>query len=67
MGKRRLDMLLVERGLAEAPEMARALVMAGAVAVGGRPVLKAGTLVDDAADLAVAEEQRYASRGGDKL
>ncbi len=60
-------MLLVERGLAEAPEMARALVMAGAVAVGGRPVLKAGTLVDEAADLAVAEDERYASRGGDKL
>jgi len=67
MGKRRLDMLLVERGLAEAPEMARALVMAGAVAVGGRPVLKAGTLVDEAADLVVAAEERYASRGGGKL
>ncbi len=68
MRKRRLDILLVERGLADAPEKARALVMAGSVAVEGRPVLKPGTLVDEAAALVVAaERRRYASRGGDKL
>ncbi len=67
MGKRRLDVLLVERGLAESPEKARALAMAGAVLAEGRPVLKAGALVDDSARLEVAEPPRYVSRGGDKL
>ena len=67
MGKRRLDALLVERGLAESPEKARALAMAGAVLAEGRPVLQAGALVEESARLEVAEPPRYVSRGGDKL
>ncbi len=67
MGKRRLDTLLVERGLAEGPEKARALVMAGAVAVEGRPAVKPGAMVEEGAALAVAAGRRYASRGGEKL
>ncbi|HEV8574460.1 MAG TPA: TlyA family RNA methyltransferase [Dehalococcoidia bacterium] len=67
MAKRRLDTLLVDRGLAESPEKARALVMAGAVSVDERPAPKAGTLVDEEAPVRVAEPARYVGRGGEKL
>jgi 23S rRNA (cytidine1920-2'-O)/16S rRNA (cytidine1409-2'-O)-methyltransferase len=67
MAKRRLDMLLVERGLAESPEKAQALVMAGQVRVNERPAPKAGVLVPDDALLDVARGQRFVSRGGEKL
>ncbi len=67
MGKRRLDALLVDRGLAESPEKARALVMAGQVTVDERPAPKAGVLVADDAALAVDRGPRYVSRGGEKL
>jgi 23S rRNA (cytidine1920-2'-O)/16S rRNA (cytidine1409-2'-O)-methyltransferase len=67
MSKRRLDAELVERGLAETRSRAQALIMAGRVTVEGRLVDKAGTAVDDGADIAVTEPPRYASRGGDKL
>jgi 23S rRNA (cytidine1920-2'-O)/16S rRNA (cytidine1409-2'-O)-methyltransferase len=61
--KKRLDVLLVERGLAESRAQAQALVLAGRV-----PGFdKAGTQVDEAAQLAVAEAARYVSRGGEKL
>ncbi len=66
-GKSRLDILLVQRGLVESREKARALIMAGAVLVEGRPVAKAGALVDAAAAVEVAAGDRYASRGGEKL
>lgn len=67
MAKRRLDTLLLERGLAETSEKARALVMAGQVRVGQRPVSKPGTLINADSPLYVAESPRYVSRGGDKL
>lgn len=67
MAKRRLDALLVDRGLAESPEKARALVMAGQVTVDERPAPKAGTLVAEDAALAVDLGPRYVSRGGEKL
>ncbi len=67
MGKRRLDALLVDRGLAESPEKARALVMAGQVTVDERPAPKAGVLVRDDVALAVDPGPRFVSRGGDKL
>ena len=61
--KKRLDVLLVERGLAESRAQAQALVLAGRV-----PGFdKAGTQVDEAAELAVEEPPRYVSRGGEKL
>ncbi len=41
----RLDVLLVERGLAPSRERARALILAGQVTVDGRPASKAGTAV----------------------
>ncbi len=67
MTKRRLDTLLLERGLADTSEKAKALVMAGQVLVGERPVSKPGTLVDTMSRLHVEESARYVSRGGEKL
>jgi len=67
MPKRRLDALLVDRGFAESDKKAKALVMAGRVLVGERPVSKPGTLVDEHANLQVVASDRYVSRGGDKL
>ncbi len=67
MAKRRLDTLLVDRGLAESPEKAQALVMAGVVSVNDRPAPKAGVMVSDDVSLDVAKGRRFVSRGGDKL
>jgi 23S rRNA (cytidine1920-2'-O)/16S rRNA (cytidine1409-2'-O)-methyltransferase len=65
--RRRLDALVVERGLAETRSRAQALIMAGRVTVDGIPATKAGapTLAD--ADIAVAAGARHVSRGGAKL
>lgn len=67
MTKQRIDTLLVDRGLVESREKARALVMAGQVLVADRPVSKPGALVDEEAALALASRPRYVSRGGEKL
>src|SRR2546427_906943 len=67
MAKRRLDTLLVDRGLAPDREKAQALVMAGAVSVDECPAQKAGTLVDEDVALRLAERARYVGRGGEKL
>jgi 23S rRNA (cytidine1920-2'-O)/16S rRNA (cytidine1409-2'-O)-methyltransferase len=61
--RKRLDVLLVERGLADSRTQAQALVMAGRV-----PGFdKAGQQVDEAAPLEVLESPRFVSRGGEKL
>jgi 23S rRNA (cytidine1920-2'-O)/16S rRNA (cytidine1409-2'-O)-methyltransferase len=61
--KKRLDVLLVERGLAESRAQAQALVMAGRV-----PGFdKAGQQVDETASLQLTERPRFVSRGGEKL
>lgn len=67
MAKRRLDTLLVDRGLAESPEKAQALVMAGVVRVNERPAPKPGVLVADDVSVDVAEGPRFVGRGGVKL
>ena len=67
MAKRRLDTLLVDRGLAESPEKAQALVMAGVVRVNERPAPKPGVMVSDDVSVDVAEGPRFVSRGGEKL
>ncbi len=61
--KKRLDVVLVERGLAESRSQAQALVLAGRVP----GFTKAGTPVDEAAELAVDTPPRFVSRGGEKL
>lgn len=67
-GKRRIDVLLVERGMAPSRERAQALLLAGQVRVTGAKVDKAGTQVATDADIEIAgEAPRYASRGGLKL
>jgi 23S rRNA (cytidine1920-2'-O)/16S rRNA (cytidine1409-2'-O)-methyltransferase len=66
--KSRLDVALVTRGLAPTRERAQALILAGRVAVDGRPATKAGQPVGEDAALAVAEPPHpYVSRGGVKL
>ena len=66
--KRRLDQLLVERGLAPSRERAQALVLAGKVLIGERVVDKAGQQVAEDADLRLREpDHPWASRGGLKL
>jgi 23S rRNA (cytidine1920-2'-O)/16S rRNA (cytidine1409-2'-O)-methyltransferase len=67
MAKRRLDTLLVDRGLAPDRAKAQALVMAGQVSVDEHPAPKAGMLVPEEASLRLAERPRFVSRGGDKL
>jgi 23S rRNA (cytidine1920-2'-O)/16S rRNA (cytidine1409-2'-O)-methyltransferase len=67
MAKMRLDMLLVERGLAESRAKAQALIMAGEVRVEGEVVLKPATSVDPAARVDVEQGPRFVSRGGEKL
>jgi 23S rRNA (cytidine1920-2'-O)/16S rRNA (cytidine1409-2'-O)-methyltransferase len=61
--KKRLDVLLVERGLAESRAQAQALVMAGRVP----GFEKAGQQVDEAVQLELTEPPRFVSRGGEKL
>lgn len=68
MSKQRVDLLLVERGLAQSRERARALVMAGKVFSGERRVDKAGDLLAEDAPLDVrGDDLPYVSRGGVKL
>lgn len=58
---------MVGRALAPSHEKAQALIMAGLVTSAGRPVLKAGELIDDGAELKVACPRPFVSRGGLKL
>ncbi len=53
--------------MAESRAKAQALIMAGQVRVNGQVVLKAGTSVDPAAEVQIAQGPRFVSRGGEKL
>jgi 23S rRNA (cytidine1920-2'-O)/16S rRNA (cytidine1409-2'-O)-methyltransferase len=67
-GRRRLDVLLVERGLAPSRQRARALILAGQVRVAGAAAAKAGTLVPADAEVTLAvPDHPYVGRGGLKL
>jgi 23S rRNA (cytidine1920-2'-O)/16S rRNA (cytidine1409-2'-O)-methyltransferase len=66
--KKRLDLLLVERGLAASRERARALILAGRVLVREQKIDKPGaTVPEDAPVRLLGEDQPYVSRGGLKL
>ena len=66
--KERLDVLLVQQGLANSRELAKAYIMAGNVYVDGQKEDKAGTKVAVTAKLEVKGNQmKYVSRGGYKL
>jgi 23S rRNA (cytidine1920-2'-O)/16S rRNA (cytidine1409-2'-O)-methyltransferase len=63
----RIDALLVERGLVESRQKARAVLLAGEIRVDGAPVTKPGVLVAHSAAIDVLQRPAYVSRGGDKL
>lgn len=66
--KKRLDVLLVEKGLIDSRQKAQALIMAGQVYVNGRKVDKAGAPIADDANLELrGGGMKYVSRGGYKL
>ncbi len=67
MSKTRLDLLLVERGLAESRARAQAVIMAGQVRVNGQVVDKASASFTPEAQVSVINGPRFVSRGGEKL
>ncbi len=67
MEKTRLDVLLVERGLAESRSLAQRLIMAGQVRVEGEVVLRASLRIAKDSPVTVDQKPAYVSRGGEKL
>jgi 23S rRNA (cytidine1920-2'-O)/16S rRNA (cytidine1409-2'-O)-methyltransferase len=66
--RKRLDVLLVERGLAESRQKAQAMILAGEIEVDGKKVEKAGLNIVETARIEVHSRlQKYVSRGGFKL
>lgn len=68
--KKRLDVLICERGLAKSREQAKSLIMSGIVRVDGKMIDKAGTFFDERENLRIelkGGKPRYVSRGGYKL
>jgi 23S rRNA (cytidine1920-2'-O)/16S rRNA (cytidine1409-2'-O)-methyltransferase len=66
--RKRLDVLLVERGLAESRQKAQAMILAGEIEVDGKKAEKAGENVAESARIEVHSRlQKYVSRGGFKL
>lgn len=65
--KTRLDLLLVERGLADSRTRAQALVLEGKVRVGGQVETKASRQVGVEVEVEVEAPPRFVSRGGEKL
>ena len=67
-GRKRLDLLLVERGCAESAQKAMAMILAGEVQVDGQRVEKAGIPVAKDARIEITSRlQKFVSRGGVKL
>jgi 23S rRNA (cytidine1920-2'-O)/16S rRNA (cytidine1409-2'-O)-methyltransferase len=64
---KRLDVVLVERGLCESREKAQRAVMAGLARINNRPARKASDSVQDSDTVAVESGEKYVSRGGLKL
>lgn len=67
VAKKRLDVVLVERELAETRQRAQALILAGDVSVNRQVVTKAGALLADDAEITIRAPLQYVSRGGWKL
>ena len=66
--RKRLDLLLVERGCAESAQKALAMILAGEVQVDGQRVQKAGMSVSEVARIEITSRlQKFVSRGGVKL
>jgi 23S rRNA (cytidine1920-2'-O)/16S rRNA (cytidine1409-2'-O)-methyltransferase len=67
MTKKRLDLLMVERGLASTRARAQALIMAGQVSSDGRRLDKPGVTLDEDRQLHVKPQARFVGRAGEKL
>lgn len=66
--KKRLDVLLVEKGLASSREKAKAIIMSGVVFVDGQREDKAGSAFDETKEIIIkGKTLKYVSRGGLKL
>jgi 23S rRNA (cytidine1920-2'-O)/16S rRNA (cytidine1409-2'-O)-methyltransferase len=65
--KERLDLYMVEQGLADSRQQAQRLIMAGQVRVGDRTIDKPGTRIPTDAQVHLKASLPYASRGGLKL
>lgn len=67
MKKKRLDLLLVEKGLTESRTQAQRLTMAGEVMVDGQAASKPGQTFDDSVEITLKAKPPFVSRGGEKL
>jgi 23S rRNA (cytidine1920-2'-O)/16S rRNA (cytidine1409-2'-O)-methyltransferase len=67
MGRKRADLLLVERGLFESRAKARAAIEAGGVSADGRPVARASDLLDEAVRVEAQPAHAWVGRGALKL
>ena len=67
MARKRIDTLLVTRGLVDSREKARVMVMEGAVAADDRTIVKPNTLVREDADVRLLQSRPFVGRGGIKL
>lgn len=67
MGKIRLDLALVERGLVPSRSLAQRLVMAGQVRVAGQLVIKPAAKIQPGSSIDIDTGPRFVSRGGEKL
>ncbi|MCC6954447.1 MAG: TlyA family RNA methyltransferase [Deltaproteobacteria bacterium] len=66
--KKRIDLLLVERGLVSSRELAQSIIMRGDVLISDRPVDKPGAQVPLDADIRIRGEiARFVGRGGEKI
>lgn len=65
--KKRIDLLLHERGLTPSREKARAMIMAGEIQVNGQIVDKPGQQVSAESEITIRAKPRFVSRGGEKL
>lgn len=65
--KKRIDILLTEKGLAESRGKAQALLMSGQVFVDGKRVDKAGATIEESLEIEVKERFPYVSRGALKI
>jgi len=67
MTRKRIDLLLVERGLFDSRARARAAIEAGLVSAGGKAVARPSDMVEETADLAATAAHPWVGRGGLKL
>ena len=67
MPKKRLDIAIVEKGLAESRNQAQRMIMAGEVQINGNTAFKPSESVADDAEITLKEQPPFISRGGEKL